>query len=60
MKNEKYCLQIADLVEEYERISSLPEGPEEVEEYLGEVLVAIDNIIDCICDKIDFRKLDIN
>ena len=48
------------LVEEQNIINNLPEGPREVEEYLGEVLVAIENIIDDICSKIKFNQLPIN
>lgn len=53
----KQLLDLQDLVDEQDRINSLPECPEEVEEYFGEVLTGIDNIIDCVCEKIDFSNL---
>lgn len=48
------------LLEEKEIINGLPEGPQEVEEYFGEVLCAIENIIDCIVDRINFTNLPKN
>jgi len=53
--SDLYCL-----LEEQKIINDLPEAPQEVEEYLGEVLVAIENIIDDICSKIKFNQLPIN
>lgn len=48
------------LLEERDVINGLPEGPQEIEEYFGEVLVAIENIIDDICSQIKFNQLPIN
>lgn len=50
-------LELQAMVDEQDRINSFPVCPDEVEEYFGEVLVSIDNIVDKICDDIDFNSL---
>ena len=56
MQNE--VLQLQSLVDEWERIRDLPDTTIiEVDEYLGEQMVAIDNLIDEVCQKINYMKL---
>lgn len=52
--------EIYDLLDEKDRINALPEAPQEVEEYLGEVICGIENRIDRVIENIKFKNLPKN